>query len=103
VAANLGASVGGNFALGRNVSLTPALRCSWVKELNYKGGDIISNIGGQAFTVNGSEIGQNGFQAEGSLGLQWRNGFNLSAQYRKDFGRKNFEAQTIGGQVRFKL
>ncbi len=103
LAAQLGARVGGKFDMGRSMSLVPALRAAWVKELDYEGGDITSSIGNQAFTVQGSRIGQSGFQTEASLGLQWKSGFNLSVQYRKDFGRDHFDAQTLGGQVHFKL
>jgi outer membrane autotransporter protein len=100
---NLGARVSGIFNLSRSMTVIPAVSGSWMKELHNKGGDITSSIGGDSFTVLGSQIGQSGFQLQGGLGVQWKSGFNLSAQYQKDFGRDRFDAQTIGGQVQFKL
>jgi hypothetical protein len=40
---------------------------------------------------------------DGGLGLQWRNGMNLSVHYEKTLGRKHYDSQTVGGEIHFNL
>jgi outer membrane autotransporter protein len=101
--AKLGAKVAGNFRVSKNLTLEPMARGAWVKEFSYKGGDVDASFAGSAFAVEGSEVGQSGFEAEAVLGLSWKDRVTLSGHYQKDLGRKDYVAQTVGGtlQVRF--
>jgi outer membrane autotransporter protein len=103
LSSNLGVQAAGDFKLGRAWTLMPSLRGAWVKEFDDKGGSVVSSLDGEAFTVDGSRIGQSGFRLDISLGVDWKKTFDLSACYQKDLGRDHFDAQTFGGQLSFKL
>jgi uncharacterized protein YhjY with autotransporter beta-barrel domain len=99
LASNLGARVAANLPVGKNATFYPVVSCGWVKEYHSKGGTIDANLAGSPFTVEGAQIGQSGFQMDGGLGLQWRNGMNLSVHYEKTLGRKHYDSQTVGGEI----
>jgi outer membrane autotransporter protein len=103
LSSNLGVQAAGDFKLGRVWTLMPSLRGAWVKEFDDKGGSVVSSLDGEAFTVDGSRIGQSGFRLDISLGVDWKKTFDLSARYQKDLGRDHFDAKTFGGQLSFKL
>lgn len=98
-----GAQASGNFNLGRNLALIPILAGSWLEELHDKGGSVTSSIAGQVFTVDGSKIGQSDFRVDASLGIEWKKAANISVRYQKDLGCDNFDAQTVGVELRYKL
>jgi uncharacterized protein YhjY with autotransporter beta-barrel domain len=99
LASNLGARVAANLPVGKNATFYPVVSVGWVKEYHNNGGTINANLAGSPFTVEGAQIGQNGFQMDGGLGLQWRNGMNLSVHYEKTLGRKHYDSQTVGGEI----
>jgi outer membrane autotransporter protein len=98
-----GAQASGDFNLGRNLVLIPTLAGTWLDELHDKGGSVTSSIAGQVFTVDGSKIGQSDFRVEASLGIEWKKVANISARYQKDLGRDNFNTQSVGVELRYKL
>ena len=98
-----GAQASGDFNLGRNLALIPTLAGSWLEEFHDKGGSVTSSIAGQVFTVDGAKIGQNDFRVEASLGIEWKKAADLSVRYQKDLGRDDFNAQTVGVELRYKL
>jgi len=102
-ASRLGGRVAADFDLGRNWIMTPAIKGAWLKEFDNRGGSITASIADQTFTVMGSHIGRSGCEAEIGVGLQWKNSLNVSARYQKVMGRDNFNANTVGGQVRINL
>jgi uncharacterized protein with beta-barrel porin domain len=83
--------------------LIPTLAGSWLEEFHDKGGSVTSSIAGQVFTVDGAKIGQNDFRVDASLGVEWKKAANISVRYQKDLGRDNFNAQTVGVELRYKL
>jgi uncharacterized protein with beta-barrel porin domain len=103
LASNLGARIAANLPVGKNATLSPVVSGGWLKEYHHNGGTIDANLAGSPFTVEGAQIGQSGFQIDGGLGLQWRNGMNLSVHYEKTLGRKHYDSQTVGGEIHFNL
>jgi outer membrane autotransporter protein len=100
---NLGAQLAADLPLNRNATLVPVVNATWLKEYDNQGGVIDSSVGGTPFTVQGSQIGQDGIQVGAGLGLQFRDGLNLSVQYQGDFAQTNFSSQAFGGEIHFNL
>jgi outer membrane autotransporter protein len=100
---NLGAQAAGRLTLNRDMTLTPMVNATWLQEYDSQGGSVASSVGGSAFTVQGAPIGQSGIQANAALGLEWKNGLSLSAHYQGQFDRADFDSQTFGGEMKFKL
>lgn len=103
LSSNLGARIAANLPVGKNATFSPVVSGGWVKEYHDRGGDIDANLGGSPFTVEGAQIGQGGLQLDGGLGLQWRNGMNLSVHYETILGRKHYDSQTVGGEIHVSL
>ena len=100
---NLGAQATGNLNLDKDMTLSPMVSATWLQEYDSQGGSIASSVGGSPFTVQGAPIGQSGIEANASLGVEWKSGLSLSAHYQGQFDRTNFDSQTFGGEMKFKL
>ena len=85
------------------MTLSPMVSATWLQEYDSQGGSIASSVGGSPFTVQGAPIGQSGIEANASLGVEWKSGLSLSAHYQGQFDRTNFDSQTFGGEMKFKL
>jgi outer membrane autotransporter protein len=100
---NLGAQATGRLTLSRDMTMTPMVSATWLQEYDSQGGSIASSVGGSAFTVQGAPIGQSGIEATAGLGVEWKSGLSLSAHYQGEFDRADYDSQTFGGEMKFKL